>query len=345
MTFNGKTLRVKAINAQLVDGILECTYYFALKSGFAAPAITNKMASGRMMTGIVQKVEADRVQVFLNTIDTFYDSGGDWWFPYSTAYSSQDGSGWYSMPAVGDQVRVFFPSDNEGEAFAASSVAKHVRPRITDRCWRGVNGKQLLMTEEGLIIICKDGKIFINLTEDNILGKLDDDRYMRMYAGYEQEQKDLVKSIADSEKQLVSMEQKSTGLHALLAALREMTDITELNQTMVNKLIQRIEVHNNEKKHSHNGVKVDIYFTAVGMESIPDEKEILRIMEAIQARQKTLLRLSGSPSNTKEVVQSLSRLHHLLHKILPLDHAGKARGVFPIKFKSRSSGGNPAAWD
>lgn len=166
VTLNGKTLRVKAINAKLVDGILECTYYFALKSGFTAPAVTNKMASGRMMTGIVQNVEADRVQVFLNTIDAAYDSGGDWWFPYSTAYSSQDGSGWYSMPAVGDQVRVFFPSDNEGEAFAASSVAKHVRPRITDKCWRGVNGKQLLMTEEGLIIICKDGKILINLTDE-----------------------------------------------------------------------------------------------------------------------------------------------------------------------------------
>lgn len=166
VTLNGKSLRVKAVNAQLVDGILECTYYFALKSGFAAPAIMNKMASGRMMTGIVKNVEADRVQVFLNTIDESYDSGGDWWFPYSTAYSSQDGSGWYSMPAVGDQVRVFFPSDHEGEAFAASSVAKHVRPKITDKCWRGVNGKQLLMTEEGLIIICKDQKIYINLTDE-----------------------------------------------------------------------------------------------------------------------------------------------------------------------------------
>lgn len=166
VVLNGKSLRVKAVNARLVDGILECTYYFALKSGFAAPVITNKMAAGRMLTGIVQNVEADRVQVFLNTIDASYDSGGDWWFPYSTAYSSQDGSGWYSMPAIGDQVRVFFPSDNEGEAFAASSVAKHVRPRITDKCWRGVNGKQLLMTEEGLIIICKDGKIFINLTDE-----------------------------------------------------------------------------------------------------------------------------------------------------------------------------------
>ena len=143
--------------------------------------------------------------------------------------------------------------------------------------------------------IAEIDKLVARIYEDNVLGKLDDDRYMRMYAGYEREQKDLVKSIADSEKRLVNMEQKSTDLHALLATLREMTDITELNQTMVNKLIQRIEVHSNEKKHSHNSVKVDIYFTAVGMVSLPDEKELSRIMQEIQQKQSTskLVRLTA----------------------------------------------------
>jgi DNA invertase Pin-like site-specific DNA recombinase len=141
--------------------------------------------------------------------------------------------------------------------------------------------------------IAEIDKLVTRIYEDNILGKLDDDRYMRMYAGYEQEQKELIRSIADNEKRLANMEQKSTDLHTLLAALREMTDITELDQTLVNKLIQRIEVHNNEKKHSHNGVKVDIYFTAVGMVSVPDEKEILRIMEAIQARRKDTAKVVG----------------------------------------------------
>lgn len=35
--------------------------------------------------------------------------------------------------------------------------------------------------------------------------------------------------------------------------------------TVVNKLIERIEIRNNEKKHSHNNVEADIYFTAVGL--------------------------------------------------------------------------------
>ena len=104
------------------------------------------------MTGKVTAVLADKVQVFLNSVDLQEDSSSNWWFPlfpYSTAYSSSDGSGWYSMPAVGDEVRVFFPSGNEADAFAASSVAKNVREKVTDKCWSGLNGKQILMTRRG----------------------------------------------------------------------------------------------------------------------------------------------------------------------------------------------------
>lgn len=49
--------------------------------------------------------------------------------------------------------------------------------------------------------------------------------------------------------------------------------------TVVNKLIERIEIHNNEKKHSHNNVKVDIYFTAVGLFDIPTEQQLINTME------------------------------------------------------------------
>lgn len=47
--------------------------------------------------------------------------------------------------------------------------------------------------------------------------------------------------------------------------------------------IERIEVHNNDKSSGHCYVKVDIYFTAVGMIDIPTEQEILAMMEEIRA--------------------------------------------------------------
>ena len=50
----------------------------------------------------------------------------------------------------------------------------------------------------------------------------------------------------------------------------------------MNTLIERIEVHNNDKSSGHCYVKVDVYFTAVGMIDIPTEQEILTMMEEMQ---------------------------------------------------------------
>ncbi|MDO4392865.1 MAG: DUF4368 domain-containing protein [Bacillota bacterium] len=57
----------------------------------------------------------------------------------------------------------------------------------------------------------------------------------------------------------------------MLRTLHEITEIKELMPTLVNTLIERIEVHNNDKSSGHCYVKVDVYFTAVGMVDIPTE--------------------------------------------------------------------------
>lgn len=67
------------------------------------------------------------------------------------------------------------------------------------------------------------------------------------------------------------------ALRLLLRTLREMPDITELTPTLVNSLIERIEVYNNDKLSGHCYVKADICFTAAGMIDIPKEQKILAI--------------------------------------------------------------------
>lgn len=68
----------------------------------------------------------------------------------------------------------------------------------------------------------------------------------------------------------------------MLRTLRELTDVKELTPTFVNTLIRRIEVHNNDKSSGHCYVKVDIYFTAVGVIDIPTEKEIRAMIKEIR---------------------------------------------------------------
>ena len=70
-------------------------------------------------------------------------------------------------------------------------------------------------------------------------------------------------------KTLESTDQKAVDLRLLLKTLRELTDVNELTPTIVDSLIDRIEVHNKDKSSGHCYVKVDIYFSAVGMIDIP----------------------------------------------------------------------------
>ena len=75
-----------------------------------------------------------------------------------------------------------------------------------------------------------------------------------------------------------------TSIPVLYQGLMEFTEMKHLTPTVVNKLTERIEIHNNEKKRSHNNVKVDIYFTAVGLFDIPTEQQLIDTMERVKQK-------------------------------------------------------------
>ena len=47
-------------------------------------------------------------------------------------------------------------------------------------------------------------------------------------------------------------------------------------------MIQRIEIHNSDRSSGHVRVKVDIYFTAVGMIDLPTEEDLSSLITEIQ---------------------------------------------------------------
>lgn len=139
-----------------------------------------------------------------------------------------------------------------------------------------------LAVEQGTKRIAEIDRLIEKVFEQNASGILSDERFSKMLQSYEKEQKALTQEVADSRQTLEEAKQKATDLRLLLHTLREMTEINELTPTLVNSLIERIEVHNNDKSSGHCYVKVDIYFTAVGMIDIPTEQKILAMMEEIQ---------------------------------------------------------------
>lgn len=139
-----------------------------------------------------------------------------------------------------------------------------------------------LAVEQGTKRIAEIDRLIEKVFEQNASGILSDERFSKMLQSYEKEQKALTQEVADSRQTLEEAKQKATDLRLLLRTLREMTEINELTPTLVNSLIERIEVHNNDKSSGHCYVKVDIYFTAVGMIDIPTEQKNLAMMEEIQ---------------------------------------------------------------
>lgn len=136
--------------------------------------------------------------------------------------------------------------------------------------------------ENGKARIAELDKLFSRIYEDNILGKLSDERYSRMASEYESEQSHLTIDVAKSEKELIELQKQTVDMKMLYQGLMEFTEMKQLTPTVVNKLIERIEIHKNEKKDSHNNVKVDIYFTAVGLFDIPSEQKLIVTMNKIR---------------------------------------------------------------
>ena len=67
-------------------------------------------------------------------------------------------------------------------------------------------------------------KLFSRIYEDNIIGKLSDERYSRMAKEYETEQKELVIKVAECENRLVELQKQTVDMKMLYQGLREFTE-------------------------------------------------------------------------------------------------------------------------
>ena len=91
-------------------------------------------------------------------------------------------------------------------------------------------------------------RIISRLYEDNVMGKLSDDRFIKMSHDYELEQSNL-KSMAEVlRKELKQQEQQKTNAKAFVTAVKKYTDMQELDAAVLREFIDRIEVSHADKK-------------------------------------------------------------------------------------------------
>ncbi len=126
-------------------------------------------------------------------------------------------------------------------------------------------------------------KLIERIYTDNVMGKISDERFAIMSANFEAEQKELREALTEIEQSIVVAETEKVDMKRFLETIRECTDLKELTPAIVNTLIKRIEVHNSVMVDGVKRVPIDIHFTAVGLISLPNEKELLELIEEIKA--------------------------------------------------------------
>ena len=123
INFNGRYLNIYKCETEISYGVLANTYTLRDEKAMKVRKYYNEKISGASLEGKIVAAESDVVKIALK-IDAFSntaDSNTEW-VPYSTVFSSPDGTGWYCMPEEGDAIRLYFPDSDEKNGYAISSV-------------------------------------------------------------------------------------------------------------------------------------------------------------------------------------------------------------------------------
>lgn len=159
VTFQGRKLVAGRIESRLEGQELCHTYHLIPERDGILPALYNSLLHGVSLKARVLAVETTVVQVQFDE-DENKAGCGRHWFDFATVYSTPDGAGWYCMPEVGDEVRVVFPDNCEGNAYVASSV--HVgsaggRTNPDEKFWRNRHNKEIRFTPDSLTLTNNNG--------------------------------------------------------------------------------------------------------------------------------------------------------------------------------------------
>ena len=156
-----------------------------------------------------------------------------------------------------------FASQFEDE-FVKAVIGHSQQAEATDRKLKEKELKALQARDEEL-----DG-LFERIYEDNVSGKLSDDRFARMSRRYEEEQKELAEKIKALRAEIDKQSSQSMTTDMFISLVRKYTRARKLTPRMLNELIEKIEVFNAEKIDGVWEQRLRIHYNCVGVIEIPE---------------------------------------------------------------------------
>jgi len=149
------------------------------------------------------------------------------------------------------------------DEFVKAVIGHSQQAEQTDRKLKEKELKSLLARDEEL-----DG-LFERIYEDNVSGKLSDDRFAKMSRRYEDEQKELAEKIKKLRSEIEKQSCRSMTTDMFIGLVRKYTRARKLTPRMLNELIEKIEVFNAEKIDGVWEQRLRIHYNCVGTIEIP----------------------------------------------------------------------------
>ena len=106
--------------------------------------------------------------------------------------------------------------------------------------------------------------IIQKLYEDNLLGKISDERFVKLSQSYEEEQRQLQTSISDLTEKLTKQQEDSLNISKFMARISKYTELPELTVEIVNELIDKIVIHKPTCTKRNRIIQIDIYYNFIG---------------------------------------------------------------------------------
>ena len=149
------------------------------------------------------------------------------------------------------------------DEFVKAVIGHSQQAEQTDRKLKEKELRTLLARDEEL-----DG-LFERIYEDNVSGKLSNDRFAKMSRRYEDEQKELAEKIKKLRSEIEKQSSRSMTTDMFIGLVRKYTRARKLTPRMLNELIEKIEVFNAEKIDGVWEQRLRIHYNCVGTIEIP----------------------------------------------------------------------------
>lgn len=118
--------------------------------------------------------------------------------------------------------------------------------------------------EQAQARIHKLDEIIQRLYEDNVEGKISDERFVKMSASYEEEQKGLESRVSELKKLIADEKENSVNVDRFLALVRKYTDVKELTAEIIREFVEKIYVHQSERIDGQKVQRIRIVWNCIG---------------------------------------------------------------------------------